>query len=78
MSASVIEDRGWMAEPRLSGAARWDEVWDGVLHAPPEPTSDHQRFEARLERRLVPLELALSTVAGPKLHVASPDGAAEI
>jgi Uma2 family endonuclease len=32
--------------------SRFDEVWDGVLHMGPTPTSDHQDFEYQLEHRL--------------------------
>lgn len=27
---------------RRTGADRWDEMWDGVLHMPPMPNFDHQ------------------------------------
>ena len=45
----------WLTDRRRRGADAHDEVWDGVLHVPPEPTSDHQRFEGRLEHVLFPL-----------------------
>lgn len=35
-----------LEERRRSGADRWDEVWDGVLHMPPSPTYDHQDLES--------------------------------
>lgn len=34
---------------KRTGADRWDEVWDGVLHMPPMPTNRHQGFEGELE-----------------------------
>jgi Uma2 family endonuclease len=44
--AEIIEWR------RLTGADRWDEMWDGVLHMPPAPTNPHQKLAARLGRWL--------------------------
>jgi Uma2 family endonuclease len=29
---------------RAIGADRWDEMWDGVLHMAPAPSSEHQRI----------------------------------
>ena len=34
----------WLAERRHSDAARWDEMWNGVLHMPPMPNRRHQDF----------------------------------
>lgn len=36
----------WRAQ---TGADRWDEMWDGVLHMPPMPNRDHQDLEGSLE-----------------------------
>lgn len=33
---------------RKTGADRFDEVWEGVLHLVPTPHSEHQRLQARL------------------------------
>jgi hypothetical protein len=33
---------------RRTGADRWDEMWDGVLHMAPSPNRDHQDFELAL------------------------------
>jgi Uma2 family endonuclease len=41
-----------MALRRRTGADRWDEMWEGVLHMPPCPTPDHQDFEGGLETYL--------------------------
>ncbi|MCZ6795223.1 MAG: Uma2 family endonuclease, partial [Planctomycetota bacterium] len=35
-----------------TGADRWDENWEGVLHMPPMPNRDHQNFEWSLETYL--------------------------
>ena len=35
-----------------TGADRWDEKWEGVLHMPPMPNRDHQNFEWSLETYL--------------------------
>ena len=42
-------DPDWLAERSERGIDRWDEVWDGVLHVPPSPTTAHQElvFELR-------------------------------
>jgi Uma2 family endonuclease len=32
-----------------SGADKWDEMWEGVLHMPPMPNREHQNFEFELE-----------------------------
>lgn len=32
-----------------TGATRWDEIWEGVLHMPPMPNRDHQELEGDLE-----------------------------
>jgi len=37
-----------LAWRRRTGADRWDEVWEGVLHMAPSPTNDHQRLVDRL------------------------------
>ncbi len=29
-------------ERARTGANRWDEMWEGVLHMPPMPNRDHQ------------------------------------
>ena len=34
---------------RRTGADRWDEMWDGVLHMPPMPNFDHQGLVLDLE-----------------------------
>ena len=33
---------------RRTGADRWDEMWDGVLHMPPMPNRSHQELELKL------------------------------
>jgi Uma2 family endonuclease len=33
---------------RRTGADRWDEMWDGVLHMPPMPNRSHQDLELSL------------------------------
>jgi len=34
---------------RRTGADRWDEMWEGVLHMPPMPNRDRQDLEGSLE-----------------------------
>jgi Uma2 family endonuclease len=56
---------------RATGADRWDEVWEGVLHMIPPPSVAHQRLVARLARALGPLADAagLETTAGVGIGV---------
>lgn len=44
-----------LAERRVCGLDRWDELWDGVLHMTPAPTVEHQRILDRLIGFLEPL-----------------------
>ena len=37
-----------LALRRRTGADRYDEVWDGVLHMVPSPANDHQELETEL------------------------------
>ena len=37
---------------KRTGADRWDEMWEGVLHMPPSPTPEHQDLEGALESYL--------------------------
>ena len=37
---------------KRTGADRWDEMWEGVLHMPPSPSPEHQDFEWALETYL--------------------------
>jgi Uma2 family endonuclease len=48
-------DKEWLEERRRRGIDRKDEVWDGVLHVAPEPTTWHQRLATRLAEVLGPL-----------------------
>lgn len=34
---------------KRTGADRWDEMWEGILHMPPAPNRDHQDLEGNLE-----------------------------
>ena len=33
---------------RVTGADRWDEMWEGVLHMAPAPTRRHQRLQVQI------------------------------
>ncbi|MGC8784880.1 MAG: Uma2 family endonuclease [Armatimonadota bacterium] len=37
-----------LQERVLTGASRWDELWDGVWHMSPAPSLEHQRIEGEL------------------------------
>src|SRR5262245_38291646 len=41
-----------VAMRQRTGADRWDEMWEGVLHMPPMPNRQHQDFEFDLEAYL--------------------------
>jgi Uma2 family endonuclease len=56
MRAVVIDPpEHWMEERRRFGADVRDEVWDGVLHMVPQPSTDHQRVGLDLAIALTPL-----------------------
>lgn len=43
MRAVIAEmPKRWLDERKNSDAARWDEMWNGVLHMPPMPNRMHQ------------------------------------
>ena len=46
---------GLLSERRRTGADRWDEVWEGVLHMVPPPSFWHQQFGSELLAILRPL-----------------------
>jgi Uma2 family endonuclease len=37
---------------KLTGADKWDEMWEGVLHMPPMPNREHQDLEWAMETYL--------------------------
>ena len=39
---------------RRTGADRWDEMWDGVLHMPPMPNRSHQELADPRSLHLLP------------------------
>lgn len=49
MSAVAPDILAWR---QRTGADRWDEIWEGVLHIPPMPNRDHQDLEWSLETYL--------------------------
>lgn len=56
MRAVVCDFRpAGLARRRAIGIDRWDEVWDGVLHIPPNPTVEHQRILVELVVFILPL-----------------------
>jgi hypothetical protein len=38
-----------LAWRKRTGADRWDEMWEGVLHMPPMPNREHQELEWAME-----------------------------
>ena len=49
MKAVMLEiEPGILDGRRRTGADRWDEMWDGVLHMPPMPNRSHQDLELDL------------------------------
>lgn len=60
---------------RRTGADRWDEIWNGVVHMPPMPNREHQDFEGAMETWL--REFWAPVCGGKVYHqinVASPGG----
>ena len=56
MNAVLIDPPAWFMEQRREmGGDRWDEVWEGVLHMAPQPTSTHQGIGSDLIPVLAPL-----------------------
>ena len=43
---------GLLAWHKRTGADKWDEMWEGVLHMPPMPNRDHQDLEWAIETYL--------------------------
>jgi Uma2 family endonuclease len=48
-------DRAWLDDRRRRGLDRKDEVWDGVLHVAPAPTTSHQMMTTDLVEVIGPL-----------------------
>lgn len=42
----------WLAERRNTDASQWDEMWDGVLHMCPVPTTSHNNLAYDLRDHL--------------------------
>ncbi|MEO7443302.1 MAG: Uma2 family endonuclease [Acidimicrobiales bacterium] len=61
-----------LEERRRTGADRFDEMWDGVLHMGPPPSGHHQRFGTRLVAVLVPLADDRELVASYETGLARP------
>ena len=44
----TVMPKHWLEERKNSDAAKWDEMWNGVLHMPPMPNGMHQDFAGDL------------------------------
>jgi len=74
MRAVLLEpDPEWLEKRKRWGLDRMDEVWDGVLHVPPRPSTFHQSFESELEFALRPLVASLGLRLFHELSVFEPD-----
>ncbi|MBA3394721.1 MAG: Uma2 family endonuclease [Deltaproteobacteria bacterium] len=62
----------FLQERERLGIDRRDEVWDGVLHVPPQPTMTHQRLAARLIETLGPLARARQLEVVPEPNLLDP------
>jgi Uma2 family endonuclease len=59
MRAVMLEvPEALLEQRRRSGADRWDEVWEGVLHMVPPPSDQHQAFGTYLLLALGPIASA--------------------
>jgi Uma2 family endonuclease len=54
-----------LAWRKSTGADRWDEIWEGVLHMPPAPNREHQDF---LDALKTWLELHWAERHGARVH----------
>lgn len=64
-----------LAWRKRTGADRWDEMWEGVLHMPPMPNSEHQDLEWALETYLrTRWALRFRAKVFHQINVASPGG----
>lgn len=78
MRAVVVEVPEWqLEERRRKGLDVFDEVWDGVLHMVPTPSSHHQRLGARLVAALLPLAEAGGLVAMYEMNLCRPGAGAQ-
>jgi Uma2 family endonuclease len=68
--------QSFLDERRRTGADRWDEVWQGVLHMVPPSSNWHQCFGTKLLVALVPVAEALGLEASYKTGLFRP-GAGE-
>jgi hypothetical protein len=46
---SLSLPESFLESRRRTGADRWDEKWEGILHMPPMLNRDHQELEGELE-----------------------------
>jgi len=75
MKAVILDmPQHWLDERKRSGAERFDEMWEGVLHVSPSPNFEHQDFNFQLEMFLY-REWALPTRGRivHELNVVHPD-----
>jgi hypothetical protein len=49
-----LEVQAWLEHRRALGQDRFDEVWGGVYHVAPHPTSEHGQVVAELTAMLLP------------------------
>jgi Uma2 family endonuclease len=64
-----------LAWRKRTGADRWDEMWEGVLHLPPMPNREHQELEWAMETYLrLHWARALKAKVYHNINVASPGG----
>jgi len=61
-----------IAERQRLGLDRYDEVWEGAYHMPPDPTVDHQSFVIVLAHALFDQAVAAGLVVTPGLHLCHP------
>lgn len=54
-----------LAWRKSTGAERWDEIWEGVLHMPPVPNREHQDF---LDALKTWLDLRWAERGGGRVH----------
>src|ERR1041384_4055883 len=59
---------------KRTGNDRWDEMWEGVLHMPPLPNTEHQDLEGAMEAFLRRHLRARKVKVYHQINLASPGG----
>jgi Uma2 family endonuclease len=62
----------FLEERHKTGADRWDEVWEGVIHLVPSPTPEHQILNGLILAVTIPIATRRGLNAAPELSLFRP------